>query len=158
MNSSNNNKLYIFYIVLVFLILLGVLVFVIKKLNSSLIDTGTKSYTVLTPMKGNGNDLNYCPLGCVRGDCNESKVVNKGIESEDSSNKCKYDFQCQYCQDKKTNMFYVNFDKKREILPIYAEEEEHKLTNSQEIRLNNDIMKNNNYIDLLNKKIKLMNS
>lgn len=158
MDSNNKpNISYILFIILVFLILFVILIFIIRKFNISIINTGTKSYSVLTPVKGNGATMNYCPSECVRGQCNKSKVVNKGIESEDSSNKCKYDFQCQYCQDKKTNMFYVNFDKEREIVPIY-EEEEHKLTYNQKERLNNDIHKNNKYIDELNKKIKIMNS
>ena len=158
---ESNNKptvVYILSIILIFLILFVILILIIRKFNTSIINTGAKSYSVLSPIKGNGANMDYCPPKCVRGQCNTSKVVNKGIESEDSSNKCKYDFQCQYCQDKKTNMFYVNFDKEREILPIYAEEEEHKLTYNQELRLNNDIKTNNKYIGELNKKIKLMNS
>ena len=159
MNLNNKpNITYILSIILIFLILCGILILIIRKFNTSIINTGMKSYSVLTPIKGNGENMNYCLPGCVRGECNKSNIVYEEIESEDSLNKCKYDFQCQYCQDKKTNMFYVNFDKEREILPIYAEEEEHKLTYNQEIRLNNDINKNNKYINELNKKIKLMNS
>lgn len=108
---------------------------------------GFHQYQVLNlPLKDKSQDMNYCLPGCIRGSCNPSN----------SKNSCKYGFQCQYCQDRKTNMFYVDFNDEREIVPLY--EEENKLNYKQKNRLNQSIEKNNEYIKLLNDKIKIMNS
>jgi hypothetical protein len=105
-----------------------------------------KEYEVLTPIKGYGINMNYCLNGCIRGTCKKSNLQNS----------CKYDFQCNYCQDRKTNMFYVDFNNEKEIVPLY--EEESKLTKNQKDLLNDSIDKNNKYINELNKRIKIMNS
>jgi hypothetical protein len=111
------------------------------------IDSGFKEYTVINnPLKDKSKDMNYCLPGCVRGSC----------KPNNQKNSCKYGFQCQYCQDLKTNMFYVDFNDEREIIPLY--EEDKKLNYRQKNRLNESIEKNNKYIELLNKKIMLMNS
>ena len=104
------------------------------------------SYFTQEPIKADGEDMNYCLPGCIRGTC----------QKNNKNNYCKHDFQCQSCQDEKTNMFYATFDDERNIIPLY--EEEHKLSNKQELLLNNSIRKNNIYIDNLNDKIKILNS
>ena len=103
-------------------------------------------YTILTPIKDRTPYMNNCLKGCVRGTCKKVNLPNS----------CKYDFQCQYCNDLKTDMFYVNYDNEREIIPVY--EEEHKLTIKQKDKLNESIKNNNIYIKELNNKIKMMNS
>ena len=115
--------------------------------NKLIQDINEKSIDVLTPIKGNAKNMNYCLPGCVRGSCN---IKNKYKKS------CKYDFQCSYCQDKNTNMFYVNYDDaiKKEILPIYEEE---NLNYDQTRVLNKEIIKNNKYIDKINDEIEIMN-
>ena len=100
----------------------------------------------MLPLKDNAKNMNLCLPGCVRGTCTQP---NK------NKNFCNYDFQCQYCQDKKTNMFYVNFDNEKEIVPIY---EEKSLNYKETELLNNLIKKDNDYIHLLNKQIKIFNS
>jgi len=106
------------------------------------------SYKVLMPIKGDASkDMNYCLNGCVRGRC---KIPSN------KPNTCKYDFQCEYCQDKDTNMFYVDFNKEREILPLY--EEQKNLNYSQDQLLNHEIEENNEYIKKLNKQIKIDNN
>jgi hypothetical protein len=109
-------------------------------------ENGMKSYDVLLPIKGDGENMNYCLNGCTRGSC----VKNN------SPNSCKYDFQCNYCQDKKTNMFYVDFNNniEKEIIPIYEEE---NLNLTQKDMLNESIENNNEYIKELNDRIKNLN-
>jgi hypothetical protein len=99
------------------------------------------------PIKGDSSkDMNYCLDGCVRGAC---KLSSNNPKS------CKYDFQCEYCQDKDTNMFYVDFNQEREILPLY--EEQKNLNYSQDQLLNDQIEENNEYIKKLNKQIRIDN-
>lgn len=136
-------------IILVLIIVILFILFFIKIFQNYFnLNDGTKIYDVLLPIKDNGKGMNYCLNGCVRGMCNKT----------DLDNSCKYDFQCQYCQDEKTNMFYVDFnnDKEKEIIPIY--EEEQNLNKSQTDLLNESIKNNNNYINELNNKIKMMNN
>jgi hypothetical protein len=53
-------------------------------------------------------------------------------------------------------MFYVNFNNSKKILPVYTEEE---TLNYNEIQmLNRSIDKNNEYINLLNQRIEMINS
>jgi len=145
-----NNKNYIYsgviFIVIVIFILIMVLLYS-KFAHLENIDDEMLSYQVLTPIKSNAKNMNYCLDGCVRGACNKKNS---------KKNSCNFDFQCQYCQDKKTNMFYVNFDDEKNIVPLY--EEESLLNDDQKILLNKAIKKNNIYIDQLNSRIKIMNS
>jgi hypothetical protein len=104
----------------------------------------SNEYEIMMPLQGDAKHMNLCPTGCSLGVC------KKG------SGQCKYDFQCEYCSDKNTNTFYVEFDNDREILPLY--EEEKKMNNSQKNTLNDMIKTNNDYISELNKKIVMMNN
>jgi hypothetical protein len=130
------------------LILLFIIIFVISfiAIFTKISNNNIIEYEVLLPYKGNGKGMNYCLSGCNRGVC-------KNTNNKDN---CKYDFQCQYCQDKVTNMFYVDSNNQKEILPLYEEEE--KLNNSEKDVLNELILKNNKYIHELNNKIRLLNS
>jgi hypothetical protein len=116
------------------------------------IENEEKSYSIIK--SGNGKNMNLCPNGCSRGLCN--KLVNEELNS--GENYCKFNFQCNYCQDRITNRFYVNPDmsNEKEILPIY--EESKNLVISQKDMLNEAIEKNNDYIINLNKRIINMNS
>jgi hypothetical protein len=141
----------ILFSILVIIIIIIIIVLIISLLskysNIDDIDDEMHSYNVNTPAKANGKNMNYCLPGCVRGTCKENN----------NNNNCKYDFQCQYCQDKDTNMFYVNFDNERTIVPLYEEERDDKLNNKQESELNESIKKNNIYINQLNHKIDMLN-
>lgn len=137
----------IYEFIILFLTILFVILFIFffaKIINQD----NMKEYDVLSDIKGNGKNMNYCLDGCVRGACEKNK----------SPDSCKFDFQCQYCQDKNTNMFYVDFNNKneKELLPLY--EEESNMSIDQKNMLNDNIEKNNKYIEDLNKKIKYMNS
>lgn len=143
------NILYTFIIILLIIISIVVIIKLFSKFNiNKNKKSGLYSYDVLTPIKDNGKNMNYCLNGCVRGSCNRQ---NK------NKNSCKYDFQCSSCQDKATNMFYVNFNDtlEKEILPVYQEE---NLNYDQAIVLNKEIIKNNEYIDKINERIEIMNS
>ena len=141
------SNIFLSIIILVFfLAVISYLIYCLKNNSNNNGIKGIKEYKVLDnnielPLKGDGKNMNLCLPGCIRGVCGQ-----KG------KNNCKYDFQCQYCQDVKTNMFYVNFDKEREIVPLY--EEERNLTIPQKNLLNDEIIKNNEYIHKLNDKIK----
>jgi hypothetical protein len=146
-NKKKNNILFTIIIFMITIIVIIIIVYLFNKLNiAKNKKNGTSEYQVLLPIKDDAKNMNLCLPGCVRGTC---KLPNKG------KNFCNYDFQCQYCQDYKTNMFYVNFDKEREIVPVY---EEKSLNNKETQLLNDSIKQNNNYINLLNKKIQLVNS
>ena len=139
-NKSNKNILlgFIFIIIIIIFVLIFISYFN-KNENKK-----KEVYNVLMPLQGNAQNMNICPKGCVRGNCNRK------------NGDCKYDFQCQYCSDAKTNNFYVDFNDERKIIPLY--EEEDKLTINQKNKLNEEIEKNNEYIELLNKKIMMMNN
>jgi ABC-type sugar transport system permease subunit len=144
-NRSNN-------LLITFLVLFGVIILIIifiqiyyKFTNIDNSESKMKEYDVIMPpIRGDAKNMNNCPKGCIRGACAKK---NGG---------CNYDFQCQYCNDEKTNMFFVDMNDERKIIPLYEEEE--KLNSNQKNRLNQDIAKNNQYIDILNKKIMMMNS
>jgi len=105
-----------------------------------------KSYEFQLPIKGDGANKNICPKGCIRGVCEKK-----------NGSKCKHDYNCNYCRDETTNMFYVNSSLQNEdkILPEY--EESKKITKSSRDILNEKILANNLYIDNLNNKIKEIN-
>ncbi len=131
--------LFIIFLIIIFIALFVRLAFPIEQ--------DIKEYTITK--SGNGKGMNMCPPGCLRGSCHK---INNPIKDA-----CKYNFQCQYCQDKTTNNFYVssNMDQEKEILPIY--EEQQHLTISQKDLLNDAIKENNQYIIDINKKIMDMN-
>ena len=139
-----NNLLYSFIALFLIIILITILSFIIYKFSPiNHIDSEMHEYEVSLPLTGNGNNMNLCPSGCVRGTCVKGK-------------KCTYDFQCQYCYDQKTKMFYANFDQARNILPVLQEEK--RLSVLQKDDLNIMIDDNNKYIKKLNTQIRKINS
>ena len=90
-----------------------------------------------------------CPKGCVRGVCNKSS-------SDEDKDSCKYDFQCDYCKDNKTDQFYIDLNNNREIIPLYYTSK--NMDKDDIYKLNDMINKNNKYIQALDEKIKIMNS
>ena len=148
--NNNKNKNNLLFTSVIFIIIIIVLLIIVYLFNIFNIEKnkkkGLSEYGVMLPIKDNAKDMNLCLSGCVRGTCTQPNK-NKDF--------CKHDFQCEYCQDKNTNMFYVNFDNDKEIVPIYEEE---SLNYKETEILNNLIKKDNDYIGLLNKKIKLFNS
>jgi len=143
MNTLNNiNPFFILIIIIIIITLLSILFMHFSNMRS---DKPSDEYDIQTPLQGDAKHMNLCPTGCNRGFCQKGE------------GQCKYDFQCEFCADKKTNTFYVEpDDNKRQILPLY--EEEKKMNNSQKNSLNEMIEKNNNYINELNKRIGMMNS
>lgn len=148
MNNNKNGSNYFYalllFIGLIILILIFIKIYYTFNVVGVVDDSEMKSYNILTPIHGDGKNMNLCPKGCIRGACNKKMGG------------CNYDFQCQYCNDQKTNMFFVDMNDERQIIPLYEEEE--KLNSNQKNRLNESISKNNEYIEILNKKIMMMNS
>lgn len=148
MNNNKNGSNYFYalllFIGLIILILIFIKIYYTFNVVGVVDDSEIKSYNILTPIHGDGKNMNLCPKGCIRGACNKKMGG------------CNYDFQCQYCNDKKTNMFFVDMNDERQIIPLYEEEE--KLNSNQKNKLNESISKNNEYIEILNKKIMMMNS
>lgn len=144
--NKNNTVFSILIVIIIIVIIIFMMLFLSKFSYNDNDYNEMLSYYVQTPIKDDGENMNYCLEGCIRGTCKKSN----------SNNSCKNDFQCQYCQDKKTNMFYVNFDNEREIVPLY--EEEDKLGDKEKLLLNESIKKNNIYIDQLNHRIEILNS
>ena len=100
---DNDNIIFtILTIIIIIVIIYFIILFLSKFSNIDTIDSEMHSYYVDTSIKDDGKNMNYCLDGCIRGTCNKN---NK-------NNSCKYNYQCQYCQDKVTNMFYVDFDNK----------------------------------------------
>jgi hypothetical protein len=148
MNNSKNINNNTFSIIISILILIGLILFIIYYYSPIIkIDNKIHQYDVHN-LTGTSNNMLSCPNGCVRGVCNNKKNNNKLS--------CNYDFNCQYCIDKNTKNFYVNFSNERNIIPIL--EEEKNLNLSQKTLLNNYIQENNNYIKELNTEIKNYNN
>lgn len=143
----NSNNIYNFLLTIFIFIIILITIFLIVDLC---IKYRRKkegiSYNVLTPLVDDGKNMKYCLNGCVRGMCNKN-IDNKGG--------CKYNFQCSYCQDKPTHMFYARFNKEKKVVPIYDRSKE--LNNKQKKKLNERIDENNSYVKLLNKKINTLN-
>lgn len=150
MNSNNQNN--IFSNIAVFVVLILILCFIgnyIMKVVKEKEDAELKKYTITMPVKGNGQNMNNCPIGCVRGAC-------KHNNNNKLSHMCTFDYQCQYCNDRKTNMFYVSgdYENEKEIVPKYAQHQQPTELDN----LNNTIKNNNIYISELNNTIKKMNN
>lgn len=141
MNLLKSSAIFIFIIFLVILFIYGITLLINFPLQP-------KNYDIVLPYMKSAKDAIICPTGCVRGRCEK---VNK---TNDTTNKCIYDFQCNYCQDKDTSLMYVDFNNNRTLQPIYEEE---GLSPIQKRTLNNEIEDNNKYIQELNKKIMLVN-
>ena len=150
MNNKNgkNGKNNILYNLLIFIGIIVIIIILVqiyfKFTTPGDLDSKMKEYDIVMPIKGNAKNMNNCPQGCVRGAC--AKKVGG----------CSYDFQCQYCKDDKTSMFFVDMNDESRIQALLEEEE--KLNSTQKNRLNEEIEKNNKYIGILNKKIVMMNS
>ena len=140
------------FLILIFIILFIVIFISIFVKLSFVKQDNVHNYSIIE--SGNGKNMNLCPKGCIRGSC---KKLNSQ-ELSKHKDYCKYNFQCNYCQDKTTNQFYVdpNMDNEKAILPVY--EESKHLIISQKDTLNDEIKQNNNYIIELNQKIKNMNN
>jgi len=145
--KNNNKSNIIITIIILFSLLIFILIIVLlySKINNNILDPSKKVYDI-EPAKGNGRNLNMCQPGCIRGICNKTNKIDS----------CKYDFQCNMCQDRITNMFYINSNKEKYIKPIY--EESKNLNYSQTKSLDKEIDKNNIYIKDLNNLIKKLNS
>jgi len=142
----------LYKLLILILIILFIIIFIALFVKLSFpVENDTLKYSIIKT--GNGKNMNLCPNGCTRGSC--KKLSSNEIKN--SKNYCKYNFQCNYCQDRKTNQFYVDpdFNNEKEILPIY--EESKHLVISQKDMLNDAIKKNNDYIVELNKKIRNAN-
>jgi hypothetical protein len=149
--SNNTQKNTLIANIAIFIILILLLCFIgnyIMKVVKEKEDAELKKYSIQMPVKGNGKNMNNCPDGCVRGACNHNN-------NNKLSHMCTFDYQCQYCNDRKTNMFYVSGDYEydKEINPKYAEHQKP----SELDNLNNSIKNNNQYINELNTAIKKMN-
>jgi hypothetical protein len=140
-------------LLIIILIIIFIIIFIALFVKLSFpIQSDMKEYKITKV--GNGKNMNLCPIGCSRGSC--KKLDNKQLSK--TKNFCKFNFQCDYCQDRVTNNFYVdpNYDNEKAILPVYQESK--NLVISQKDLLNDAIKKNNNYIINLNKRIINMNS
>ena len=95
MLSYMNNILYT--LLILFIIILSILIIILffMKFDES---NNLNEYN-LKIIKGDGKNMNLCMKDCIRGVCNHNSK---------NKNSCKTDIQCNYCQDPKTNMFYVN--------------------------------------------------
>lgn len=149
-NIQKNNlisNIAVFVVVILILCFIGNYIMKVVKEKE---DAELKKYTITMPVKGNGQNMNNCPRGCVRGACKHKNNNNK------LSHMCTFDYQCQYCNDRKTNMFYVSgdYENEKEIVPKYAEHQQP----SELDNLNNSIKNNNVYINELNSAIKKMNN
>lgn len=147
-NKSNNKILNLLVIVFIVILLLFIVYFVVTYTNNiNKIEEETRVYKIT---KGNlaSPDLDLCKKGCVRGVCKTKK--------SNSNDLCKYDFQCNYCKDRRLNNFYVDLTNYEEVLPSYDVQEE--LSKKQTSDLNYEISENNEYIEDLNKKIRKYNN
>lgn len=138
---------------IVILILIAIILYILFDLiKEKLKEYETiKEYEIKMPRKGDGKNFLYCPQGCDRGVCKDKKQGDQRIKGH-----CQFDFECQYCEDRNTHMFYVggNFENERDILPTYSQP---KIQLSDFEKLNKHIDENNLYVQQLNEKIKKEN-
>ena len=140
MNLLKTIAVFIFILFLVIIFIYGIILL-------TNVNVEEKKYDIILPYMKSAKDAISCPTGCIRGRCtNTNSTLNK--------NKCKYDFQCNYCQAKDTSMMYVDFNNNRTLQPIYEEE---GLSPFQKRTLNDEIDDNNKYIKELNKTIMTVN-
>jgi len=152
-NQSNDKVLNLIVIVFILICVFYIVYYIVNK--TDYIIQHDKNARIYNIMKGNqaSNDLDLCKFGCERGVC---KLKNKNKNhSKNHPHLCKYDFQCNYCKDRKTNNFYVDLTNYEEVLPDYDLQDE--LSKTQSESLNDEIKQNNEYIDDLNDKIQEYN-
>lgn len=147
-NKKISNKIFnIFIIVLIIILILFIIYYLTNYTNLfGKVENETREYQLI---KGNSAspDLDLCKKGCYRGVCRTKKSKSNEL--------CKYDFQCNYCKDRKSNSFYVDLTNYEEVLPDYDVQDE--LSPKQQSDLNYEISENNEYIEDLNEKIREYN-
>ena len=146
-NQSNDKILNLFVIVLILLSVFYIIYYLVN--FTTIFKNSNNNVKIYNYIKGNNasKDLDLCKKGCQRGVCKIKNSNNKHF--------CKYDFQCNYCKDRKTNNFYVDLTNYEEVLPDYDVQDELSINQSED--LNDEIKKNNDYIDDLNDKIRKYN-
>ena len=148
MNLLKTIAIFIFILFLVFIFIYGIILL-------TNVNVKEKQYDIVLPYMKSAKDAIICPIGCVRGRCNKINTnQNTTTTTATNQNNCKYDFQCNYCQDKDTTLMYVDFNNNRTLQPIYEEE---GLSPFQKRTLNDEIDDNNKYIKELNKTIMTVN-
>ena len=80
------------------------------------------------------------------------KEIKKNMNNNDF---CQFNFECNYCKDRKYNNFYVDLSNYEEVLPDYYNQK--KISKNQYINLNQKIKQNNKQINELNEKIQEYN-
>jgi len=132
-----------FLVIIILIIIVIILCYFGYYVMTKIVDKESGEYTIILPHNGPANNMNDCLKGCQRGRC-----LNKSDKSEEKH--CKFDFQCQYCRDKDTNMFYTNgnYDNESNIVPEYEDAEQNEIES-----LNKMIKKNNLYIKDMNEII-----
>jgi glutaredoxin len=130
-------------VIIILIIIVMVLCYFGYYVMTKIVDKESGEYTIILPHNGPANNMNDCLRGCQRGGC-----LNKSDKSGEKH--CKFDFQCQYCRDKDTNMFYTNgnYDNESNIVPEYEDAEQNEIES-----LNKMIKKNNLYIKDMNEII-----
>lgn len=132
-----------FLVIIILIIIVIVLCYFGYYVMTKIVDKESGEYTIILPHNGPANNMNDCLRGCQRGVC-----LDKSRKSGEKH--CKFDFQCQYCRDKDTNMFYTNgnYDNESNIVPEYEDAEQNEIES-----LNKMIKKNNLYIKDMNEII-----
>ena len=132
-----------FLVIIILIIIVIILCYFGYYVMTKIVDKESGEYTIILPHNGPANNMNDCLRGCQRGGC-----LNKSDKSGEKH--CKFDFQCQYCRDKDTNMFYTNgnYDNESNIVPEYEDAEQNEIES-----LNKMIKKNNLYIKDMNEII-----
>lgn len=96
-------------------------------------------------------NIKKCPHGCVRGRCDYNKYCKDHFPPYPKC--CAFDFQCNYCKDVDTGMYYIQ--------PGYDDNIEYKynkkMNQDQTDLFNDQIRENNKYIRRINKKINKIN-
>lgn len=99
--------------------------------------------------KDNSKNLKNCPKGCIRGVCSNKSNNN-------SSQYCKYDFNCNYCNDVDTENYYLDTVSNPKLTQKYNSIQQ-ELNENNINDINKKIKEQNIYINKLNQQIKKMN-
>ena len=145
---DTNLSIFVTLVVIIFCLVLAYVVY-------NIIDNNTNNKYKNLPFhsyySGKSKHMKKCPNGCIRGRCDYNKYCRDHFPPYPKC--CAFDFQCNYCKDVDTGLYYIQ--------PGYDDNIENKynkqMNESQTEIMNRDIKNNNQYINRINRKIKNIN-
>ena len=92
-------------LILVIMIFSGIMLWVVYKIVEKSSNNMYKQLPFHAVYVGSGKNMKICPKGCTRGVCDLNKYCKDHHGPKPKC--CAFDFQCNYCKDPKTGLFYL---------------------------------------------------